>query len=295
MGVTAEMNDLEAYLSSGLDQVHGWLDSYSARFIADLADVQRNGGVTGAFGEIGVHHGKLFILLRLAAQGDPGFAVDVFGKQELNTDRSGRGDRDRFEGNIQRWAPGGGKVTVFERSSLDISPSEILDAVGPCRLVSVDGGHTAECAFSDLKLAEAVLSDGGVAILDDYFNPHWPDVSTGTARYCLDVATSLRPFAITPNKVMLARPRHHETLLSALLARHEARLVRRNRMFGHEVSIFEPSTPMGPPSEEVLNQMLSQLRAYPARFARHAFVHSPLGPAARRVRDALGSLARGRR
>src|SRR5689334_11579564 len=90
---------LRAYLQVGWNSVHGWLDRYSATVIADLTHVQREHRIVGAYGEIGVHHGKLFILMRLAAPEDRCFAIDVFDDQHLNVDHSGAGDRAKFLSN----------------------------------------------------------------------------------------------------------------------------------------------------------------------------------------------------
>lgn len=163
----------------------------------------------------------------------------------------------------------------------------MLEAVGPCRLVSVDGGHTEECTRSDLALAEAVLAPGGVAILDDYFNPEWPDVSTGAARYCLDPSTVLRPFAISPNKVYLARPDWHQPLLEALAKRQSGTQLRWQRMFGHAVCLFRPRRPAGPPPFETLDEAFAQLTAHPLHTLRHALSRSPLGPPLIRLRNRL--------
>jgi hypothetical protein len=195
---------LERYLSEGATTVEGWLDPFSARVIAALADRQAAVGGPGALGEIGVHHGKLFIVLAIAAGAQERlFAIDVFGRQELNVDRSGAGDLRRFQDNVRRWA-GREDVETLVESSLAVSPERLLQRCGRVRLISIDGGHTAECAESDLRLAEAVSREDGVAVLDDYFSPSWPGVSTGAARYLLG-GGALRPFAITPNKVYFAR------------------------------------------------------------------------------------------
>lgn len=286
------MDRIDHYVRAGLRRVEGWLDPYSARLIADLAAAQGGLGVSGAFGEIGVHHGKLFILLRLAMPEAPGFAIDLFDDQHLNVDASGSGDRRKFEANIAAWAPGGGPLTIVQRSSLEVAPDEILAAVGPCRIVSVDGGHTEECARSDLGLAEAVLAPGGVAILDDYFNVEWPDVSTGMARYCLDPATALRPFAISPSKVFLARPDWHERLLEALVARQPDARLRWQRMFGHAVYYFRASRPAGPPSFEALDDAFALLAADPWHTLRHAVSRSFLGPPLIRLRDRVRGRSR---
>ena len=53
---------LDLYLKSQT-AVKGWLDPYSAEVIAELGRFQAADGVAGSVGEIGVHHGRLFILL----------------------------------------------------------------------------------------------------------------------------------------------------------------------------------------------------------------------------------------
>ncbi len=287
-------NHLEDYLQEGANWVEGWLDPYSARFIADFVSAQGAAGIGGGFGEIGVHHGRLFIVLCLGAgPGVPSFAIDVFDDQHLNTDGSGHGDRARFEANLRRWSPGHGPVGILQRSSLDVTPEEVRAAAGgPCRFVSIDGGHTAECTLSDLRLAEAVLHERGVALLDDVFREDWPDVPTGLAQYCLDVGTALRPFIITPNKVFLARPERHVELLAPMLAgRHAASLVKHSRMYGGDVAVFRASAEAEAPTWIELDAMMGRLWKHRGAALRHAVSRSPLGPLAIRLRAAV---ARGR-
>ena len=126
----------------------------------------------------------------------------------------------------------------FKKSSLEVSPEEIIARVGKCRIISVDGGHTEECTLNDLCLAEAVAADHGIIILDDFFNALWPGVSTGTARYLLDDKTTMRPFAISPNKVYLAREAFLHNYQSELRLSQENFYEKNSRMFGHEVMIF---------------------------------------------------------
>ncbi|TWS98334.1 class I SAM-dependent methyltransferase [Reyranella sp. CPCC 100927] len=194
----------DRYLKRGLRRIHGWLSPYSAQFIRSVTDIQAQAGETGAVAEIGVHHGKLFILLALSARaGETVLAIDVFDDQHLNVDQSGRGDRAVFQRNVQAWAPDA-DVKIVQKSSLDVAAADILAMCGPVRLASIDGGHTEECVQNDLRLFEATLAPRGVVILDDYFNQSWPGVSSGTAQYLLDPTSRLRPFAISPNKLYLA-------------------------------------------------------------------------------------------
>ncbi|HTV54709.1 MAG TPA: class I SAM-dependent methyltransferase [Terriglobia bacterium] len=232
------MSLLDRYLTVGLRSVEGWLADYSAHFIAALSEVQHHAGYTGAVGEIGVYRGKLFILLLLAAlQSEKAFALDVFEDQTLNTDGSGSGaSRDLFLANVRRWAASDANVLVIARPSFDVRADDILAVCGKVRLLSVDGGHTEECAMNDLHLAEEALLDQGVAIIDDYFNPHWPGVSTGVGKYLMNPDSKLRPFAISPNKLYLTRPQNCEFYRFEMNQRFRPQ--KESRMFGSAVDIY---------------------------------------------------------
>ena len=91
---------LRRYLSDGLGRVEGWLDPRSAKVIAALGEYQTAQGIRGAVGEIGVHQGKLLVLLDLIkAKGELSFAVDLFDEQQFNVDRSGLGDYSQLARN----------------------------------------------------------------------------------------------------------------------------------------------------------------------------------------------------
>jgi hypothetical protein len=229
--------ELETYLSDGMRKVEGWLNPFSARAIATLATAQPR---PGALGEIGVHHGKLFIVLALcAAPEERLFAIDVFGKASLNLDRSGAGDERRFRANVKLWA-GREDVVVLTDSSLDVRAETVRAACGPARFISIDAGHTAECTQNDLRLAEALLRADGIAVLDDFFNGNWPGVATGGARYFAGAPDGLAPFAITPNKVFLARRPAAPAHRAALRAGLGAHLDKESEMFGAPVDIYQP-------------------------------------------------------
>jgi hypothetical protein len=237
------MDPVEHYLRHHT-RVPGWLDGFSARFIAEIGRIQGARQLKGAVGEIGVHMGRLFILLRLlAAPDERALALDVFHNQHLNVDGSGGADEEQFRRNVDRWASMH-NVEIIRASSLDVTAHEIVSKVGPCRLLSIDGGHTAECTLNDLRLAEEVATNSGVVILDDYFNPSWPDVATGAARFFTDSSTTLRPFAITSNKVYLARQAYRDLYVTELRATQSDFYEKEGRMFGFPVAIFgvEPET-----------------------------------------------------
>jgi hypothetical protein len=232
---------VERYLNRGMRSVEGWLDPFSARVIARISQFQRLHGIGGSSGEIGVHHGKLWFILHLTAAPDEHcFAIDLFSEQERNVDGSGRGNLERFEANLRRHSREAGNVHIWQTSSLDVSAIDLVHRIGRTRLFSIDGGHSAECTINDLLIADGASMATGVVVLDDYFNPHWPGVSCGAADYFARADATLRPFAITPNKIFLARPAHHEFYraeLSRLYGSTEF-FDKSSSMFGHTVDIY---------------------------------------------------------
>jgi hypothetical protein len=265
---------LDAYLRRH-DQVPGWLDPYSASFIVALARIQREAGIAGGVAEIGVHMGRLFILLKLLAGSEKAVAIDIFGDQHLNLDHSGHGNRERFLANLTRHASPD-NLEIIQRSSLEVLPEDIVSRAGSCRLFSVDGGHTEACTINDLMLAERAIGDRGVVVLDDYFNPSWPDVSTGAARYFLHPQAELKPFAITPNKLFLARPAWHSFYHAALMRSERDFHEKDSRMFGVDVSVFGVA-----PETHALPRAAK-------RWVRRSVIGPPLVTARQRLRAATG-------
>jgi hypothetical protein len=193
-------------MRAGHKRVEGWLLPGAMRMIAACAGAQTVRGVHGHVGEIGVHHGKLFVFLYLLKAADEkAVAVDLFDQQENNVDGSGRGDLGKLTANLQRHA-GRKDFMSCATDSRKITGGELIEkAGGKFRLFSLDGGHSAAVTAHDLGLAEAALAPGGIIILDDYFNETWPEVSAGTVKY-FDTPRGIAPFAIGANKILFCHP-----------------------------------------------------------------------------------------
>ena len=187
------------YLES-LDQVDGWLEKTTASIISRLLRYQTEIGMRGDVLEVGVHHGRLFLLLALCTvEGERAVAVDLFEDQHLNDSLSGRGDREILERNIRRYAPEA-TVEILRANSMDLGQEFIKSHLG-LRFISIDGGHTREIACNDLKLAEQLLASGGIVALDDIYRTDWSGVTAGLHKYYMD-GGRLIPFALTPNKAL---------------------------------------------------------------------------------------------
>jgi hypothetical protein len=204
--VTAAGFDLQLYLKHGYKFVNGWMLPTAANMIVALAAVQEARAISGNVVEIGVHEGKLFILLYLLMRDDErAVAIDLFADQTQNVDHSGAGNLDKFRANLSRHADTR-RLVVHEGDSRALDGAALKRlAAGVYRLISIDGGHTAEITAHDLAIAVEALAPGGIIILDDCFNDMWPGVSEGVHRYFREPRNIL-PFAIGANKTFFCAP-----------------------------------------------------------------------------------------
>ena len=201
-------------LRGGVHTVDGWLGGGAITATIALNNWQKRYGVTGNVAEIGIHHGKFFLVLKnLCRPDETAIAIDVFENQELNTDNSGRGDRSVFQSNLAKYSDGA-NVEIIQSDSTLVTPDRLIAAGKgrPVRIFSVDGSHTTEHTLSDLMLASDVLAARGVIILDDFFNQDWPGVQEGFHHFMTRRRRELAPLAIGDNKLFLCRSSDHDAL-----------------------------------------------------------------------------------
>lgn len=214
--------------------IDGWLRSEAALTMVALTESQRTLDLTGGVAEIGVHHGKLFILLYLLSRApEKVVAIDLFEDQHLNIDQSGSGDLAKFCRNLERHADSS-RLVLHQGNSMDLGGADLTRlADGPLRFFSVDGGHTAPLTAHDLETAEASIAGGGIIVVDDVFNEHWPGVGDGVHQF-FERRRNLVPFAIGANKTYFCRPSHRDIYHDA--AASAASAVTRTEFLGQPVA-----------------------------------------------------------
>lgn len=210
--MTDRETQLNRYLLWGYRRVYGFRSERCFPLLRALNAIQRDCGIGGPVGEIGVFHGQLFLLLALLQrEGETALAIDIW--------RSER-EMEIFLKNMERHLGTDDDVVVIRSDSTKLSAKDLLRAAGgPMRIISIDGGHTADVVEHDLGLARDALAEGGVIVLDDYFQEHLPGVSEGTNRFFIgSSARDLAPFAIGANKLLIARRSDADTYRRALEA-----------------------------------------------------------------------------
>jgi hypothetical protein len=198
------MEAARRYASRGQNSVSGWLAVTAARTIVTLADVQEHLGIEGAACEIGVYHGRLFILLcTLLRTEERALGIDLF--EQATDSEYGSPTRAHVFASLARHGIAPERVCLMACDSMTLRASDVKSAVGAVRLFSVDGGHTAENAAHDLDIAAGSVCEGGLVILDDFFNPQWPGVAEGTCRFMAKTPGALSPVAIAGSRFIFAR------------------------------------------------------------------------------------------
>lgn len=199
-------NKLWTYLRSHKSSVKGWFQRIDAEIMGAILTFQDTSGIQGDCLEIGVHHGKSFVPLCLALRKDEhAVAIDIFGDQHLNKDRSGKGDLAIFRRNLRKFNIPEVQIITIQKSSDLITPAEILELTGPHRIryFSIDGGHWKTIVENDLRLAESTLAHAGVIALDDYCRADWPEVTYAYSLWQDQTRCALVPFAIGSNKLYI--------------------------------------------------------------------------------------------
>lgn len=79
------------------------------------------------------------------------------------------------------------------------------------RFVHSDGSHTFNNVYDDLRNAEALLAPSGIFVIDDYFNPHYPQVPAAVFTYLAREKTDLAVSLVGSNKCYICRKGFHKT------------------------------------------------------------------------------------
>lgn len=216
---------LAGYREAGFQTIEGWVHPRMLSVLEAIDAIQTELGARGGALEIGVHHGRFFMPLNAMVRTGEGksFAVDLFEKQALNIDDSGRGNLTKFQENMAAHdVHKGANVTCIAEDStrLPVSVMETLRA-NPAKIISVDGGHTVEHTINDLELAAEIVSDSGMVILDDIMNPRWCGVIEGVICF-LQRRPTLWPVFIGFNKLCLVPMSVHGAYISRLQTRLDA-------------------------------------------------------------------------
>jgi len=142
--------------------------------------------------------------------------------------------KSAFLATMAEWFPAGEGMRTIVAPSATVSAA----VLGPHTFCHIDGLHTAEGTYSDMKLCAEAVVPGGLVALDDYFNQRFPGVSEGALLFEQRHPGVLTPVAVGFNKVMFQRVA--ESDLNRRFAREFDYIpVHVTTMWGRSVALFE--------------------------------------------------------
>jgi hypothetical protein len=217
------MHDLDSYWSGGFRTVKGWVFDGLRPYLQHAGAYQEEQGITGNLAEIGVFEGRFFIALaHLARPDETCVAIDVFDEQDKNLDHAGAGSLAKLQRNLTEFAPRDVQLGFVQADSLAMLATEkakITADYGSFRIISIDGCHTCEHTTNDLLTAQDWLATGGIIILDDYYNMHWPGVHEGVGKFYGLYVPRIKPFLYCHNKLFFTSFAYHQRYLDSFAAK----------------------------------------------------------------------------
>ena len=197
----------QSFLLAYLDAFHrieGWFQYDAGLMFMAYNQILARHKICGDVLEIGVHHGLSAIAVAsLRGPGGLLYAVDLFEDlQALNVSRSGAGDCKTFQRNMRAFYEDTSFIRILARPSRDLAAGDFGQGLSFCH---IDGGHSRQETFADLRLCHEALATGGLLALDDYFNVEYPGVSEGAVEFMLKHPGALQPLAIGFNKVLFQK------------------------------------------------------------------------------------------
>lgn len=193
--------------------VDGWLVDNQLHYVKAFSTLQHSLGIYGAVGEIGVHHGKFFVpLAGNAAVSEPLVAIDLFDAQTENYDQSGSGSilyPEKLMSLLDKTGIPRDDVMLVSGNSLTLTAANftVERNLPAWRMLSVDGGHSLETTLHDINVAACTVRDGGIVIVDDWFNQQWTGVQEAVIHAAHGIAR-LVPFMHGQNKIWFTTLSH---------------------------------------------------------------------------------------
>jgi hypothetical protein len=233
---------LDAYLRKGEYKVPGYAHEWDLFLFFVLLAWQSSCGFRGDLAEIGVHHGRSFLVLAMCRQPGEGLlAIDLFEDDYFNEADPMHNNRGTgFFANLLKYGVTLEPGEIIRGSSLDLNPQELLRDYQPIRFFSIDGGHFYHHVANDLEIAVKTIADCGVVCVDDWMNDYWPEVSIAAGNFLRELPQRLVPFLVNQNKLYLCRPDFLPVLqrefLPMLATEFGGIEVSTVEMFGHAVT-----------------------------------------------------------
>ncbi|GEP57718.1 class I SAM-dependent methyltransferase [Reyranella soli] len=177
-----------------IDAIPGWFMFQSYCVWRALLDQQAR--ITGDLFEIGVWRGRsASVLASYRKGGEKLYLCDL------------RLDQPAVERAIRSVGVEPANIVPLSGPSADLPAKLDLQAMHQTvRWFHIDGEHTGTAVYRELELANRIVNNDGIVVIDDFFSPRYPANTTEVIRYLEKNPFHFRLLAVGFNKGYLCRP-----------------------------------------------------------------------------------------
>ena len=175
---------------SAVDKIEGMLPHFAAAVLDAILSFQSKIGVAGNLVEMGVFRGKSAVLIGShLKQSERFLLVDINDQIDYDAISS-------FSGNTDIFMRGTGKLQ---------DSKHYQTYLGSARFVHIDASHEYLATFQEMKMAEDMLTEFGIIVMDDFANLHYSQNAAAIFKYLFTSRTNLTMFLVTEQKAYLCR------------------------------------------------------------------------------------------
>ncbi len=158
-----------------LTRVGGWINLTNIKIFYEIARIYKK---KINILEIGTHHGRSLIpLIKGSKKKNKVVVMDIFENQKLNISKSGFGSKKIFLKNLKKFKINNKFISIISDSSYNYKKySTFLCSKTKFDIIHIDGGHSKKEVMNDLKVSDLFSKKNTIFILDDIFNPSFPEV-----------------------------------------------------------------------------------------------------------------------
>ena len=186
-------NNFRRYIEVS-NAVDGWFLDEAAATWDCLLQFQQSANITGNLLEIGVWNGKSALMsVQHAGPGEIQLLVDPRDMKEAMS-------------NLRQIHPDA-TIDLFQRPSRALfKHPEYRNMLSSFRWIHIDGKHSAQDVNVDLRLADELLNDTGMVVLDDFFHEGYPQVTQAVYQFLFSHPQSFGLLLCGHRKGYLCRP-----------------------------------------------------------------------------------------
>lgn len=186
------------YRQQCLATINGWFSPASHGLFSFYLDFQNKQNINGNLGEIGVWEGKsACIICNYSKENEKIVLIDpLIEKNSENIFRNIDAVCRRIPENIEL-------NNCISDNFLNHDTSLLRKSF---RFFHIDGCHTGTNVYSDLELADVLLHEDSILVVDDFFNPSYPQITEALYKYLFLNPYKFRLFFNGFNKAYLCRP-----------------------------------------------------------------------------------------